>query len=65
MAHDRSSAHDMEAVFSKQCSEFQDLMAYWCIQDSTVNTEGTSIVTALDFIRLYEKGLNWPKEKQI
>lgn len=55
MAHDRSSAHDMKAVFSKQCSELQDLMAYSCIQDSTANTEGTSIVTALDFIRLYRE----------
>lgn len=52
MVHDRSSGHNMKAVFSKQWDELHGLMAYWCIQDSTVNTEDTSIVTALDFIDL-------------
>lgn len=52
MARDRGSGRDTEAVVSKQCGELHELMAYWCIHDSTVNTEDTSIVTVLDFIDL-------------
>lgn len=56
MVHDRSSGHNMEAaVFSKLWGELHELMAYWCIHDSTVNTKGTLIVTALDFIDLYRE----------
>lgn len=48
MVQDRSSGHNMEAVFSKQCGKLHGLMAYWCIQRSTADTEDTSLFTALD-----------------